>query len=328
MQTISVNQTVTRGVTNLYEGVEVIKNSNNVQMETVNTSTETLPSYTVSISDNTKITYGDETDNVQIDIEETEALAPTATTYSAQEYQSKLLDMGFYSGPLDGNLSSDAMIPAIKGFQKLYGCSVTGTIDSNTSAKLTVEHRKYTETLNSDGLNTIASQLYLDYTQKRYFAMTWTFLRDKMGLTIAQTAGVIGNIYAESAIVPNNAADSDYPGKYNSDYTYIVEEKDEDLVAYGLIQWKERSRKEALLEAFKEDRYATTNILPPSNINTQLAMIEYEANNTYKTAWTNLKKCTTAASAAQVFMSEFEQCGSESLSARVNYANIIYNAMV
>lgn len=132
----------------------------------------------------------------------------------------------------------------------------------------------------------------------------------------------MGNIYAESAIVPNNANDSFYPGKYNSDYTYIVEEKDEDLVAYGLIQWKERTRKELLLNTAKDMG------LSVSNIYAQLATLEYEANSTYKTAWTNLKKCTTAASAAQVFMSEFEQCGSESLSARVNYANIIYNAMV
>ena len=73
-------------------------------MRNVKSIIDVIPEYSIRNSENTKISYGDETEDIKI-----EEVQETASAYSIsteQLYQTKLGDLGFYSGPIDGNLSS------------------------------------------------------------------------------------------------------------------------------------------------------------------------------------------------------------------------------
>ena len=82
----------------------------------------------------------------------------------------------------------------------------------------------------------------------------WNFLSDK-GLNSYAVAGIMGNLYAESALKPTNLQNSyEKPLGYtdesytaavdNGDYTNFVK----DSAGYGLAQWTFWSRKQALLD--------------------------------------------------------------------------------
>lgn len=82
----------------------------------------------------------------------------------------------------------------------------------------------------------------------------WNFLTDK-GLSACGAAGLMGNLYAESALYPKNLqntyeksldyTDATYTAAVDSGkYTNFVH----DSAGYGLAQWTYYTRKEALLQ--------------------------------------------------------------------------------
>ena len=84
----------------------------------------------------------------------------------------------------------------------------------------------------------------------------WDFLVEN-GLTKIATAGLMGNLYAESGLKPNNLQNT-YNKKFNmtdEQYTTIVNTKmysrdafSKDKAGYGLAQWTFWSRKQALYD--------------------------------------------------------------------------------
>lgn len=160
--------------------------------------------------------------------EENYNLSETAETVSTKSlstseirtYQRYLNSLGFYSGSIDGNASSKASIKAITNFQRVYGLTESGTIDSATASKLNTAYHANSAYKTCSGLKTIADKLGLDNTQKENFALSWTFLKIGMGLSTAQAAGVMGNIYQESGFSASNAQDSSCPGLYDKNYTF------------------------------------------------------------------------------------------------------------
>lgn len=86
----------------------------------------------------------------------------------------------------------------------------------------------------------------------------WNFLKDK-GLNDFAIAGIMGNIYAESLLAPNNLQNS-YSvslGYSDEEYTKAVDDGSydnfvRDSAGYGLVQWTHWSRKEGLLKFAKE----------------------------------------------------------------------------
>ena len=126
-----------------------------------------------------------------------------------QQMQSALSGLGFYAGPIDGNMFSELSQKAIRNFQMVYGISANGTMDS---------------------------------IEKDNFVNTWTFMRIGLGLTSQQAAGIAGNFYMESKFSCDNANNNHYPGDHNSDYVYSAT----DDVAYGIMQWKDSTEKQKL----------------------------------------------------------------------------------
>ena len=85
--------------------------------------------------------------------------------------------------------------------------------------------------------------------------VVWDALR-KNGLSEIFTAAFMGNLYAESGLIPNNM-ENGYEGTYNdTSYTNAVNNKSysrdsfiNDSIGYGLAQWTYWSRKQGLYDA-------------------------------------------------------------------------------
>lgn len=88
----------------------------------------------------------------------------------------------------------------------------------------------------------------------------WNYLKSK-GLSDYGVAGLMGNLYAESGLRPNNLQNT-YEGKFgmaDAEYTELVDKGRytnfvRDSAGYGLAQWTYWSRKEALLAYAKASK--------------------------------------------------------------------------
>ncbi len=181
----------------------------------------------------------------------------------------------------------------------------------------------YNSTIKDTDLPTIAQIVkgFSDYNEsvvKADVARTWTFLRVGMGLTAKQAAGIMGNIMKESGASPTNAQDSKISGTPKlRDTTYSYSSTDN--IAYGIIQWKSKDRKQGLIDM------ANTMGSTVSNCNVQFAYLKNELETTYKAALKKIKDKDSIENAAKVFCSDVEVTSWNS--ERLEYANTIYNAL-
>lgn len=121
-------------------------------------------------------------------------------------------------------------------------------------------------------------------------------------------AGLMGNLYAESAMRSNNLQNS-YESKLgytdatyttavdNGTYTNFVK----DAAGYGLAQWTYYTRKQALLT------YAQSKKKSVGDLTTQLEFLYKELSESYKTVLTALKSATSVRSASDVILTNFER---------------------
>ena len=249
--------------------------------------------------------------------------AAASDVYENQQVQSKLSSLGFYSGPIDGNLNSSVSRSAITVFQKVYGVSgENGNYGSRTRTKLTSVYNTYLSAYNSQGCTNLKQQYGLDYTEKANMARTWAFLRKGMGLTAKQSAGIMGNMLLESRFSSDNANEGMYPGDHDYNYSYSTN----DGVAYGLIQWRDSSRKQGLLNKAGELG------LSVSNLNAQLAYLRQEltgsvnGNSSYKYWWENYVVTQTSVQNMCDRFAEYIEGNTGSRETRRANAQAIYNA--
>lgn len=237
------------------------------------------------------------------------------------QIQTALFSLGFYSGPTDGNLSSEMSKKAIKNFQRVYGLCQSGTMNGATKTKLNKAYSMKCKIMSSSAISNIDKEITeytFDYTQKDTFANVWTFLRVGMGLTQRQAAGVCGNILCESVFSADNAQDrAGYPGVHNKDYKYSTT----DGVGYGLIQWTFSSRKQGLKDMAKNMG------LSVSNINAQLAWFREEMETTFSKSWKKICNATKAKKASDIFLEEIENPRVKNYAERRKYSRIIYYKM-
>lgn len=155
----------------------------------------------------------------------------------------------------------------------------------------------------------------------------WNFLVDK-GCSKAGCAGLMGNLYAESGLRPNNLqnyyestlrfSDDTYTAAVDSGaYTNFVR----DCAGYGLAQWTYWSRKAALLEFAQA---AKTSI---GDLETQLNFLWKELAG-YTTVLSTLKTATTVKVASDIVLTRFERPADQSASAktkRAKYGQVYYD---
>ena len=156
----------------------------------------------------------------------------------------------------------------------------------------------------------------------------WNFLLSQ-GLTEAGAAGLMGNLYSESAVQPTNLQNS-YEKKLgftDTTYTAAVDNGTykgfvNDAAGYGLAQWTYWSRKEALLD------YAKSRGKSVGDLETQLGYLMQELEHGYKAVLSTLKSTGSVMAASNVVLLKFERPADQSVavqSARAKVGQAYYD---
>lgn len=149
----------------------------------------------------------------------------------------------------------------------------------------------------------------------------WNYLIGK-GLSKAGAAGLMGNLFAESALNPKNLQnsfekklghtdDSYTAGVDNGTYNNFVR----DSAGYGLAQWTFWSRKQNLLE------FARAAAKSIGDLEMQLDFLFKELSENYKTVLSVLKSATSVRAASDRVLHDFEAPADQSKAVEVKRAS-------
>lgn len=157
----------------------------------------------------------------------------------------------------------------------------------------------------------------------------WNYFKGK-GLSTNQIAGIMGNLYAESGLNPNNLQNSYEKslGYTDDSYTKAVDDKSytkfsKDSAGYGLAQWTYGARKANLLAT------AQKNGRSIGDLGTQLDFLWSELANGSGKVLDKIKNTSTTNDATEVFMKQFERPADTSATAvakRQGYAQQMIEA--
>lgn len=160
----------------------------------------------------------------------------------------------------------------------------------------------------------------------------WNFLKAK-GLTEQGVAGVMGNLFAESALNPKNLqnayesilgyTDDTYTAAVD-DGSYTKSQFSNDKAGYGLAQWTSAGRKENLYNFWKANDYDSIG-----NLDMQLNFLWSELVN-YSDLMDTLTTTDNICTATSAFMLQFERPADQSQAAqktRCNYSIKYYNQL-
>lgn len=156
----------------------------------------------------------------------------------------------------------------------------------------------------------------------------WEYLKSK-GLSDYGCAGLLGNLYAESALNPQNLQNTFNKslGMTDEKYTCAVDNGTyvdfvKDSAGYGLAQWTYWSRKQNLLNFAQA---AGTSI---GDLDMQLDFLWKELNNGYRGVLDVLKNAVSVLEASNVVLLEFERPANQSESVqkkRAEYGQLYYD---
>lgn len=139
----------------------------------------------------------------------------------------------------------------------------------------------------------------------------WNFLTGK-GLNAYAVAGIMGNLYAESGLMPNNLQNTynNKLGKTDAEYTAAVDNGSygnfvKDSAGYGLAQWTYWSRKQALLNHAKQVGVSI------ADLNMQLGFL-WEELQGYTAVMDALKKAGSVRAASDAVLTGYEKPADQS----------------
>lgn len=137
------------------------------------------------------------------------------------------------------------------------------------------------------------------------------------GMTLAGVCGLMGNLYAESALNPKNLQNTyeKHLGYTDETYTQAVDSGAyrnfiTDQAGYGLAQWTYYSRKEALLN-FARERGCSIG-----DLDMQLDFLLHELRTSYPAVWKTLCMADSVRDASDAVMLQFERPADTSETAR------------
>lgn len=148
----------------------------------------------------------------------------------------------------------------------------------------------------------------------------WNFLSTKIENEYA-VAGIMGNLYAESALRSNNLQQT-YEKKLSyTDDTYTAAVDDgtytnfvKDSAGYGLAQWTYWSRKEMLLN------YAVQEKRSIGDFTMQLNFLWYELEKNFKSLLKSLRAADSVREASDLMLHKFEQPADQSEAVEIKRA--------
>ena len=156
----------------------------------------------------------------------------------------------------------------------------------------------------------------------------WNYLSAKINNSYG-VAGLMGNLYAESGLRPDNLqnsyekslglTDAQYTAAVdNGSYTNFVKDK----AGYGLAQWTYWSRKENMYN------YAKNAKASIGDLETQLNFLYKELSEEYKDVLADLKAAKSVLEASNSVLFKFERPANQSInvqSKRASYSQVYYN---
>ena len=172
--------------------------------------------------------------------------------------------------------------------------------------------------------------------KKDAFVKVFVFLKNGMGLNTHQIAGVMGNLHAESAILPDNVYNGIYSGEHDYESGYVFDANDN--IAFGLLQWANPARKaglEAMAETMALGSSKSDKTKAIWNINVQLAYFKQEMTSTvnevkdYSAVWKRIKNINNYNVVSDTFLKEIESPGNANseIETRIRYSKMIYDEL-
>lgn len=159
----------------------------------------------------------------------------------------------------------------------------------------------------------------------------WDYLKSQIKNDYG-VAGVMGNLYAESALNPKNLqqtyekslgfTDDTYTAAVdNGTYTNFVK----DAAGYGLAQWTYWSLKQDML-AYHQKKGKSIG-----DLETQLEFLVWQLSTQYKSVWNTIVNAKTILEASNVMLLKFERPADQSTKmqqTRAGYGQTFYNRYV
>jgi len=137
----------------------------------------------------------------------------------------------------------------------------------------------------------------------------WNYLQEKINNPYG-TAGLMGNLFAESSLNPILANNIKKYGMTSEQYTMAVDTGKNDnfvndKIAYGLAQWCYHTRKKALLDIARSEKKSVGDIY------LQLDYLWFELQS-YKTVINTLYSAKTVKEASDVVLLRYEKPANQS----------------
>lgn len=149
----------------------------------------------------------------------------------------------------------------------------------------------------------------------------WNFFKSK-GLNDFGVAGLMGNLYAESALRACNLqntyekslgmSDVEYTAAVDAGvYTNFINDK----AGYGLAQWTYWSLKEQMYKYFQERGKSI------GDLQTQMEFLAHQLSTGYKAVWNTLVNATSVREASDAMLLKFERPADQSEAVQIKRAN-------
>ena len=211
-----------------------------------------------------------------------------------------------FSLDVDGSFGANTEA-AVKAFQKSKGLTVDGIVGSKTRAALGLVFDQDTDIPGKP------AQDVPDTNVGNNASRIWDGLSHGINNPYA-VAGIMGNLYAESSLNPNNLTSNGNKalGMTDAEYTaavdngaYTADQFANDGYAYGLAQWCYRTRKAALLAHVKKLGASIGDLAA------QISFLLAELL-TYKSVWNTITNATSVQEASDAVLLGYEKPANQS----------------
>lgn len=161
-----------------------------------------------------------------------------------------------------------------------------------------------------------------------YSPIVWNYLSNLIGNDYG-VAGLVGNLYHESRLVPfiiqNDVPPSQKSVAYSQKVTSGAIDKDQFVkdLGYGLAQWTSKNRKIGYYDTWKNGGYDSIG-----NTDLALAYLTFELNNSYISTLNILKSASNIRQASDYVLKYFEGPADQSEPVqieRASYGELFYN---
>lgn len=159
----------------------------------------------------------------------------------------------------------------------------------------------------------------------------WNYLYSKLNNAYG-VAGIMGNMQAESGLIPTNLQGSYEKklGMTDAQYTAAVDDGSytnfiKDSAGYGLVQWTYWTLKRDLFN------YVTARKKSIGDLEIQLEFLCYELSTSFSAVWETCKQATSVLEASNAMLLKFERPADQSTSAqnrRASYGQVFYDKYV